>query len=135
MASAPAIVPAYLSHPKDIKQALRGAHLIRRLEATAAMQGLIQTPLSPRLDAMDDAAMVEDFRNRASTCYHPVGTCAMGPDPTTAVVDTHLKVHGLDHLYVVDASVFPSVTSGDTHAPTTMVAYKGAQAILMASRR
>ncbi len=134
MASAPDIVPAYLSHPKDVEQALRGAQLIRRLEATAAMQRLIQTPLAPRLDAMDDAAMVEDFRNRASTCYHPVGTCAMGPDPATAVVDTRLKVHGLDHLYVVDASVFPSVTSGNTHAPTTMVAHKGAQAILAAAR-
>ncbi len=74
--------------------------------------------------------MVEDFRNRASTCYHPVGSCMMGPDAATSVVDPQLKVHGLDHLYVVDASVFPNVTSGNTHAPTTMVAHKGAQAIL-----
>jgi choline dehydrogenase len=84
---------------------------------------------------MDDAAMVEDFRNRASTCYHPVGSCAMGPDPATSVVDANLKVHGLDRLYVVDASVFPNVTSGNTHAPTTMVAHKGAQAILAGARR
>ncbi len=133
MADAPAIEPGYLSHPKDVEQALRGAQLIRRMETTAAMQGLIQTPLAPRLDAMDDAAMVEDFRNRASTCYHPVGSCTMGPDPTTAVVDANLKVHGLDHLYVVDASVFPNITSGNTHAPTTMVAHKGALAILLAT--
>ena len=57
----------------------------------------------------------------------------MGPDAQTSVVDPQLKVHGLDRLYVVDASVFPSVTSGNTHAPTTMVAHKGAAAILRAS--
>ncbi len=133
-ASAPIITPGYLSHPEDVAQALRGAQLVRRLENTDAMRGLIRTPIAPRLDAMDDAAMVEDFRNRASTCYHPVGSCAMGPDAATSVVDANLKVHGLDHLYVVDASVFPNVTSGNTHAPTTMVAHKGAQAILAAAR-
>ncbi|MCZ4316593.1 GMC family oxidoreductase N-terminal domain-containing protein [Comamonadaceae bacterium G21597-S1] len=133
-ASAPIITPGYLSHPEDVAQALRGAQLIRRLENTDAMRGLIRAPIAPRLDTMDDAAMVEDFRNRASTCYHPVGSCAMGPDPATSVVDADLKVHGLEHLYVVDASVFPNVTSGNTHAPTTMVAHKGAQAILAATR-
>lgn len=134
-ATAPAIAPAYLSHPQDVAQALRGAQLIRRLENTEAMRGLILDRIAPRLDTMDDAAMVEDFRNRASTCYHPVGSCAMGPDPATSVVDANLKVHGLDRLYVVDASVFPNVTSGNTHAPTTMVAHKGAQAILAGARR
>ncbi len=58
----------------------------------------------------------------------------MGSDPQTSVVDPQLKVHGLDRLYVVDASVFPTVTSGNTHAPTTMVAHKGAEAILQAAR-
>jgi len=130
VAQAPAITPGYLSHPQDVAQALRGAQLIRRLENTDAMRGLIKAPIAPRLDAMDDAAMVEDFRSRASTCYHPVGSCMMGPDAATSVVDANLKVHGLDHLYVVDASVFPNVTSGNTHAPTTMVAHKGASAIL-----
>lgn len=78
--------------------------------------------------------MLADFRDRASTCYHPVGTCMMGSDPQTSVVDPQLKVHGVDRLYVVDASVFPTVTSGNTHAPTTMVAHKGAEAILQAAR-
>jgi choline dehydrogenase len=58
----------------------------------------------------------------------------MGRDPAHSVVDANLKVHGLDGLYVVDASVFPTVTSGNTHAPTTMVAHKGADAILAARR-
>jgi choline dehydrogenase len=133
-AQAPHIMPHYLSHPHDVEQALRGAQLIRRLSETPAMRGLIRAPMAPSLAGMSDEAIVEDFRNRASTCYHPVGSCAMGPDASTSVVGADLKVHGLDHLYVVDASVFPNVTSGNTHAPTTMVAHKGAQAILAAQR-
>ena len=129
----PHINPGYLSHPEDVAQALRGAQLIRRLGQTAAMRALIKEPIAPALDTMDGAAMVEDFRERASTCYHPVGTCMMGRDADTSVVDGNLKVHGLDRLYVVDASVFPTVTSGNTHAPTTMVAHKGAEAILGAA--
>ena len=132
VASAPRIRPNYLSHPEDVAQALHGAKLIQRLTGTDAMKGLIKQPIAPSLDGMSDASMVEDFRNRASTCYHPVGSCMMGPDPATSVVDPQLKVHGIEHLYVVDASVFPNVTSGNTHAPTTMVAHKGAQAILSA---
>jgi choline dehydrogenase len=131
---APRIEPNYLTHPEDVAQALRGARLTQRIAQTAAMRGLITAPIAPDLDTMDDAAMVEDFRSRASTCYHPVGTCAMGPDPRQAVVDPQLRVHGFEHLYVVDASVFPTVTSGNTHAPTTMVAHKGADAILDAQR-
>jgi len=129
-AHAPLITPDYLSHPDDVEQVLHGARLIRRLSETAAMRGLIQQPIAPSLNGMDDAAMVEDFRQRASTCYHPVGSCRMGPDAATSVVNPQLQVHGIEHLYVVDASVFPNVTSGNTHAPTTMVAHKGAQAIL-----
>ena len=131
---APHIHPRYLSHPQDVAQVLRGAKLVQRLSQTAAMQGLIKEPMAPVLDGMDDAAMIDDFRARASTCYHPVGTCMMGTDASTSVVDGKLKVHGLDRLYVVDASVFPTVTSGNTHAPTTMVAHKGAQALLKAQK-
>lgn len=129
---APLIQPNYLSHPDDVRLALLGAKLLQRLSQTPALRGLIQAPLAPSLDVLDDAAMLADFRDRASTCYHPVGTCMMGPDPQTSVVDPELKVHGLDRLYVVDASVFPTVTSGNTHAPTTMVAHRGADAILRA---
>ena len=131
---APRIQPNYLAHPDDVAQALRGAQLLQRLGRTAAMRGLIEAPIPPALDGMDDAAMIDDFRARASTCYHPVGTCMMGADADTSVVDGNLKVHGLDRLYVVDASVFPTITSGNTHAPTTMVAHRGAQAILKAQR-
>ena len=132
--SAPSIQPNYLSHPDDVQVALRGAQLVKRLNQTAAFRGLIKEPMAPVVDLLDDAGMIDDFRARASTCYHPVGTCVMGRDPAHSVVDANLKVHGLDGLYVVDASVFPCVTSGNTHAPTTMVAHKGADAILAARR-
>mgnify|MGYP006193373427 FL=1 len=79
---------------------------------------------------MTDEQLLEDFRQRASTCYHPVGTCVMGTNIANSVVSPQLKVHGLDALFVVDASVMPTVTSGNTHAPTTLIAHMGAKAIL-----
>ncbi len=74
--------------------------------------------------------MIDDMRNRAATVYHPVSTFRMVPDQATSVVDHRLKVHGLDALRIVDASVFPAVTSGNTNAPVIMVAEKGADLIL-----
>ena len=108
---APHIQPRYLSHADDVQAALRGAQLIHRLSQTPALQGLIKEPMAPALESMNDAAMIDDFRARASTCYHPVGTCMMGSDPAHSVVDANLAVYGLQNLYVVDASVFPTVTS------------------------
>jgi choline dehydrogenase len=128
--AAPEIRPHYLSHPQDLEVVLRGAQLILRLSQTPALRGLIKQPMPPVLDSMNDEAMLKDFRQRASTCYHPVGTCMMGANPAQSVVDASLKVHGLHNLYVVDASVFPTVSSGNTHAPVTLVAHKGAEAIL-----
>ncbi len=129
----PAIRPNYLSHVDDIQAALRGAKLIQRLSRTPALRGLIKERMTPDLETMDDTAMIDDFRARASTCYHPVGTCMMGSDPSQSVVDANLKVHGLENIYVIDASVFPTVTSGNTHAPTTMVAHKAADVMLRAN--
>ena len=135
VSDAPNIQPNYLSHPEDVAQALRGARLIQRLAQTDAMRALIQAPIAPDVLTMGEDAMLDDFRARSSTCYHPVGSCVMGQDASRSVVDPQLKVHGVDQLYVVDASVFPTVTSGNTHAPTTMVAHKGAAAILNAQTK
>ncbi|MDH3452051.1 MAG: GMC family oxidoreductase N-terminal domain-containing protein [Gammaproteobacteria bacterium] len=126
----PRIYPNYLSTNRDIDEVIAGGRLLRALARTAAMQSIIAAPLGADLDSMDDEHIVEDFRQRAGTVFHPVGTCCMGPDPQTAVVDNRLRVHGLQALRVVDASVFPAVTSGNTNAPTIMVAQKGASAIL-----
>lgn len=74
--------------------------------------------------------MLKFFREQSGSIYHLCGTCAMGPDPRTAVVDARLRVHGIEGLRVVDASIFPNITSGNTNAPTMMVAEKGAQMII-----
>src|SRR5690606_29499243 len=74
--------------------------------------------------------MLTYFRENAGSIYHLCGSCAMGPDPRTAVVDSRLRVHGLNGLRVIDASIFPSITSGNTNAATMMVAEKGADMVL-----
>jgi choline dehydrogenase len=77
-----------------------------------------------------DHQVLADFRARAGSVFHASGTCAMGPDARTAVVDARLRVHGVSALRVVDASVFPNLTSGNTNTPTLMVAEKAADLIL-----
>lgn len=131
----PAIFPNYLSTEKDREDVLRGGMLLKRLEQTEAMRTLIAEPCKPRLADMDAARMLEDFRARAGTVYHPVGTCRMGADAGSSVVDPSLKVHGLQGLRVVDASVFPSITSANTNAPTMMVAQKASEMILAEQTR
>lgn len=74
--------------------------------------------------------MLEYFRANAGSIYHLCGTCAMGPDPREAVVDSGLRVHGVSGLRVIDASIFPNITSGNLNAPVMMVAEKGADLIL-----
>ena len=76
-----------------------------------------------------DEALLEDFRQRADTVYHPTSTCTMGPDVANSVVDARLRVHGVQGLRVIDASIFPTITSGNTNAPTVMVAEKGADMV------
>ena len=86
------------------------------------------------MEVEGEAALVADIRARAGTLFHPSGTCAMGPDPASAVVDARLRVHGLEGLRVIDASVFPRVTSGNTNAPAIMVGERGAELVLEDAR-
>jgi choline dehydrogenase len=109
---------------------LAGVRFIRRLAGTPAMAELIAEELQPGPAVQKDEALIQDIRQRSGTVFHPVGTCRMGPNPAEAVVDAGLKVHGLAGLRVVDASIFPTVTSGNTNAPTIMVGEKGADLIL-----
>jgi choline dehydrogenase len=83
---------------------------------------------SPSVQSDDD--LTQDFRNRSGTVYHPCGTARMGSDPLTSVVDQRLRVRGIDGLVVADASVFPSIISGNTNAPTMMVASRAAAWLL-----
>ncbi len=132
----PVIQPNYLSTEQDIAEALLGSRLLRSLARAAPLSHIVTAELVPG-DAVrdDDAALIADFRARADTVYHPTSTCAMGPDPATSVVDARLRVHGIDGLRVIDASVFPTITSGNTNAPTVMVAEKGAAMVIEDARR
>lgn len=128
----PVIAPNYLSTDKDLADVVHGGRLLQRIARTRAMRPLIRAPIAPDLDSMGPAELIADFRARASTVYHPVGTCRMGSAPGESVVDASLRVHGVERLRVVDASVFPTVTSANTNAPTLMVAQKAADLILEA---
>jgi choline dehydrogenase len=127
--------PNSLSTQKDLDDVVAGGRLLQALTRTKAMRDLIAAPLGPAIATMNDEAILADFRARCGTVFHPVGTCRMGPDACQAVVDEALRVHGVAGLRVVDASVFPSITSGNTNAPTLMVAHRAADMILHEARR
>ena len=130
---APVITPNYLSSNEDISEVVEGCHLLRELVKSPALAEITESELEPGDSVQTDEQLLDDFRARSGTVFHPIGTCAMGPDSTTAVVDAELRVYGIDGLRVVDASVFPNLTSGNTNAPTIMVAEKAADLILSAS--
>ncbi|WP_440981144.1 GMC family oxidoreductase [Shinella sumterensis] len=131
---APAIQPNYLSTDRDIADVLQGSRLVRRIVAQAALAAVTSEEVSPGPAVDGDAALLAYFRDNAGSIYHPCGTCAMGPDAGTAVVDSRLRVHGVAGLRVVDASIFPNITAGNINAPTMMVAEKGAAMILEEAR-
>jgi choline dehydrogenase len=126
----PAIAPNYLSTEHDLTEARLGIALLRQIASAEPLSGVITEELVPGPRVQGEAALFEDFRQRADTVYHPTSTCAMGPDPASSVVDPRLRVHGIAGLRVIDASIFPAITSGNTNAPTVMVAEKGAAMVL-----
>ncbi len=127
---APSIRPGYLSTNHDIEEMVEGSRLMRRLAATPALSALIDEELQPGAAIASDDDFADDARRRAGTVFHPCGTCIMGPDPARSVVDARLRAHGLEALRVIDASIFPNVTSGNTNAPAIMVGEKGADLVL-----
>ena len=127
--SYPEIQPNYLSTEHDLAEARVGIRLLRALAQAAPLAGIITEELVPGAQLQGIEALLEDFRQRADTVYHPTSTCMMGPDPASSVVDARLRVHGVDALRVIDASIFPTITSGNTNAPTVMVAEKGADMV------
>ena len=127
---APSIRPNYLSTQRDLDEARAGCRLLRRIAATRPLADVITGELYPGPKAVSDDDLLEDFRQRADTVYHPTCTARMGTDPADSVVDMRLRAHGLENLRIIDASVFPTVTSGNTNAPTVMVAEKGAAMLL-----
>ncbi len=130
----PAIQPNYLSTDHDVAQVLVGNRLLRSLAATAPLSEIVTEELVPGRHLVSDDDLLDDFRRRADTVYHPTSTCVMGPDARTSVVDARLRVHGIAGLRIADASIFPNITSGNTNAPTVMVAEKAAAMIIEDAR-
>jgi choline dehydrogenase len=127
--AAPLIAPGYLSDERDTQEMLAGARFLRRLRDTRALSSIVAEELKPGPSSASDEDLIADIRARAYSVFHPCGTCRMGPDPTSAVVDARLRVHGTEGLWIADASVFPSITSGNTNAPAIMVGERAADFI------
>jgi choline dehydrogenase len=119
----PRLQPNYLDHEYDRRMMLECVRLSREIFAQRAFRPYAGAELYPGPDARSDEAILEFIRRKAESIYHPIGTCKMGVDEM-AVVDPALKVRGLDGLFVVDASVMPTLVSGNTNAPTIMIAEK-----------
>ncbi|HFC29679.1 MAG TPA: GMC family oxidoreductase, partial [Oceanospirillales bacterium] len=113
----------YLSEDEDLKYMKKGFEIQRKIMAANAFDEYRDAEIFPGNDVQSEAQIEEFIRNKAETIYHPVGTCKMGKDDL-AVVDNKLKVHGIENLRVIDASIMPNLVSGNTNAPTIMIAEK-----------
>ncbi len=126
----PKIKMNYLSSNEDRKVAAAGLKLIRKIVLESnEFKKYEPEEFRPGIEIKDDEALVKAGSNYTQTIFHPVGTCKMGNDER-AVVSDELKVHGIQNLRVIDASIMPNITSGNTNAPTIMIAEKGADMIL-----
>mgnify|MGYP001177782775 CR=1 FL=1 len=126
----PSIRPEYFSTAEDRAEAVAAMRFMRRLAATPAISAIAEREISPGPDVDDDEAFAAYIERAAWSVFHPSCTCRIGRSAADSVVDPRLRVHGLGGLRVVDASVFPNVTSGNINAPVIMVAERAADLIL-----
>ena len=133
-AKPPAIRFNFLSAQLDREVTLESMRLTRKIMASPALQGIATDEIAPGIDMQKDDELLDWVRRNAETTYHPVGTCRMGPegDPM-AVLDDNLRVRGIQGLRVADASVMPTLTSGNTNAPSIMIGEKCARMVLAAA--
>lgn len=129
----PVIRPNYLSTDLDQQTAIESLKLTRRLVETKTLAPYVAEEMRPGSDAQTDDELLEGARRIAQTIYHPVGTCKMGRDPN-AVVDDRLRVRGIRGLRVADASIMPTITSGNTNAPAIMIGEKASDMIIEDNR-
>lgn len=127
-ADPPVIDFNFLSHPDDIQVLIKGIREVRKILAAQAFDKYRKEEIHPGLDKQTDEELEQYVRDRFGTEYHPVGTCKMGNDDM-AVVDHELRVHGLENLRVIDASIMPTLVGSNTNAPTIMIAEKAADMI------
>jgi choline dehydrogenase len=129
----PAIYPNYLSDERDCQVAVDGIKVARRIANAPSLKKHIIEEYVPGRQYQSDQELLQAAREYSQTIYHPVGTCKMGQDDL-AVVDSRLRVHGLDRLRIADASIMPEIVSGNTNAPTIMIGEKAAHMVLQDNR-
>lgn len=127
----PSIQTDFLSSKEDIRRLIAGVRIARKIAHAPAFENLRGKENIPGINVETDEQILEDIRATGSTSYHPVGTCKMGVDQN-AVVDANCRVHGVENLRVIDASIMPEMISGNTQAASMMIAEKGADAIIHA---
>ena len=126
----PIIEPNYLSHEDDVKDLLDGVKVLRKLAKTDSFRAVIGEEFRPGPDCQTDEEMIQHIKDTVWTVFHPSSTCRMGPDPKSDVVDSQLKVYGIEALRVADASIFPQLICGNINAATIMVGEKASDLIL-----
>lgn len=126
---APVMHPNYLSTQEDCQMMIEGTRLMRRIAAAPALSAVTEREITPGPACDSDDALLENARADSWTVFHQSGTCRMGQDEKTSVVDARLRVHGVEGLRVADASIFPTIPSGNTNAPSIMVGEKAADLI------
>ncbi|HEY4997420.1 MAG TPA: GMC oxidoreductase, partial [Solirubrobacteraceae bacterium] len=125
----PRIITNSLSEPEDLESMIAGMQLAREIAACSPIRETVLEELKPGRGVLDRAELEADLRRRLMLIYHPVGTARMSDTHEQAVVDSQLRVHGLEGLRVVDASIMPTITGGNTNAPTIMIAERAADLI------
>ncbi|TIU19799.1 MAG: choline dehydrogenase, partial [Mesorhizobium sp.] len=126
----PKIAANAFSTEADVAEMLAAVKFVRKIASMPAMADIIEEEVLPGPSIKSDADLIQDFRKRSGTVYHPVSTCRMGPDAARAVVDPRLRVHGLAGLRVIDASIFPDNITGNTNAASIVTGWKGAELVL-----
>jgi choline dehydrogenase len=114
----------------DVEEMLAAVKFVRRIASSSPFAELVAEELRPGPTVQSDEALIDDFKQRSGTVYHPSSTARMGRDASTSVVDPGLRVHGVEGLRVCDASVFPNLIAGNTNAPAILVGWKGAEIML-----
>jgi choline dehydrogenase len=128
----PAVRFNFLSAPLDREIILEAVRIARRIMTAPSMLDIAKDEMTPGVNVQSDEELLDWIRNNAETTYHPIGTCKMGSDPM-AVVDDQLRVRGLDGLRVADASIMPTLPSGNTNAPSIMIGEKASRMVLAAA--